>query len=723
MASKNNGNSKSVSLNGSEDEKIGTIAAIKGLMGFGDQKTDYEEVDDDDDDGIDVPMVSTAASTATLSKGQLEQAIKSKKGAFVQKSKTEYFLIAGAIFSMISAGLIVSYKSSVESEVISAEAAIAELDSASRTIGRTASAAALGDASALKALQTYIDRTSSNLANIALISPEAKISQFEQIAKDAESIMDKKDSISGVDKKLKTINQDSELIIAYAEQLQSIIVQKGGSNESILAANRVNTSASKVRARVDEIISGNSTDHTVRAFSDEMQTVFERINTVERLAISVDRDVAERLILLKAAQSRMNNISREIRSKLTDVSSAKISARELESISDGSFKVIPDLQKDAYAARAKLSIYQLLAAIMAITAVSLIATIFLFNARKEKKRSEQIQAEKARVDQAIELMLNQIVPVSQGDLSTRVTVTGEVTGVIGDAINMTIDELSRVVKDINSSATDVKVSTEQFAGTMKNISVTINEQETEVKEVNSSIANLTQSINEISDSASESYSVAQESLKAAIGGVDVVQQTIQGMGSIRENIGETSKRIKRLGESSQEIAAISDIVHEISVRTNVLAQNAFIHAAVAGEQGRGFRVIATEIQELAKSSGESLSKITSLIHTIQSDMQEAITAMEKSTEGVIEGASLADSAGNQLGRIKEVSERMAELVASISNAAHNQQDDASEVSKRMVKIIQISRKSSEMANTSRASIEKIEKTVDELSESVSSFKT
>lgn len=704
-------------------KKLGNIAAIKQLMGFG--KTEYVTVETEvyDDDGIDVPNVSTATSTATLTQGQFENAITRSKSALAQKSKVQYMLIAGAIASALCAGIVISYKSNAESEVIAAEASIAELDSASRTIGRTASTAALGEVASLQALNTYISRTNGNLANIALVSPETSLAQFERIAKDAEAIMDRQASIGGVDKKLKTIQQDSELIRAYSEQLQAIIVQKGGSNDVIMAANRVNTSATKVKARVDEIINGNSTDRSVRAFSDEMQTVFERINVVERSSISVDRDVAERLLLLKAAQARMNNISREIRSRLNDVSAAKVSARELQMMADGAFNVVPQLQRDVNTARNRLSFYSLIAAVLAITAVSLVASIFLINARNEKRRSAQIQSEKARLDQAIERMLGEIVLISSGDLSTRISVTSDVTGVIADAINMTIGELSRVVQDINSSTTDVKTMTRNFVEKMKLISGTVNEQEKEVQDVNSSIGSLTNSARQISDSAKESYSVSQESLNAAMGGVDVVQKTISGMGTIRENIGETSKRIKRLAESSQEIAAISDLVQDIAVRTNILALNAFLQAASAGEQGRGFRVIASEIQELAKGSGESLSKITGLIQTIQSDMQEAISAMERSTEGVVEGASLAESAGKQLERIREVSERMAELVAGISSAAQNQAEDASEATSRMAKILQISRKSSEMANESRSSIEVIGQTVGTLSESVANFRT
>ena len=61
--------------------------------------------------------------------------------------------------------------------------------------------------------------------------------------------------------------------------------------------------------------------------------------------------------------------------------------------------------------------------------------------------------------------------------------------------------------------------------------------------------------------------------KNAIGG---------GANTIREQIQETSKRIKRLGESSQEIGEITELISDITEQTNVLALNAAIQAASAG---------------------------------------------------------------------------------------------------------------------------------------------
>ena len=53
-------------------------------------------------------------------------------------------------------------------------------------------------------------------------------------------------------------------------------------------------------------------------------------------------------------------------------------------------------------------------------------------------------------------------------------------------------------------------------------------------------------IDQVSANAAESALVANKSVAIASNGAELVQNTIQGMDTIREQIQDTSKRIKRL---------------------------------------------------------------------------------------------------------------------------------------------------------------------------------
>src|SRR5260221_11686706 len=233
---------------------------------------------------------------------------------------------------------------------------------------------------------------------------------------------------------------------------------------------------------------------------------------------------------------------------------------------------------------------------------------------------------------------------------------------------------------------------------------------------------MAQSINEVSLSAAQSARVAQQSLAAAEKGAVAVQNQISGMNDIRGQIQETSKRIKRLGESSLEIGEIVELISDITEQTNVLALNDAIQAASAGEAGRGFTVVAEEVQRLAERSGEATKQIQAIVKTIQADTQDAVSAMEKSTQGVVEGAKLSDAAGQALSEIDFVTKNLAQLISRISAQTQMQSNATNKVAQNMQDILEITRQTTRGTQQAAGSIRDLAAVAQELKSSVSGFK-
>jgi twitching motility protein PilJ len=312
--------------------------------------------------------------------------------------------------------------------------------------------------------------------------------------------------------------------------------------------------------------------------------------------------------------------------------------------------------------------------------------------------------------------------MADGDLTVRATVTEDVTGAIADSLNYTTEEFRKLVSRIIAAVEQMGHATKDAEDISKGLLDAAQKQAKEIQTAGEAVQLITQSIKEVDSSAAQSASVARRTLVATEQGAQAVRNTISGMDAIREQIQDTSKRIKRLGESSQEIGEIVDLISDITEQTNVLALNAAIQAASAGEAGRGFSVVAEEVQRLAERSGEATKQIGALVKTIQGDTHDAVAAMEKSTLGVVEGAKLSDMAGQSLREIEQVSNELAALINSISTSTQVQTDMASEVASVMQDILQITVQTTEGTRLTADSIAQLTGLTADLRGSVAGFK-
>jgi twitching motility protein PilJ len=289
-------------------------------------------------------------------------------------------------------------------------------------------------------------------------------------------------------------------------------------------------------------------------------------------------------------------------------------------------------------------------------------------------------------------------------------------------VNYTVEELRQLVGNVQTTATKVAQTTAQVESTSTELLAASTEQLREIRETGQSVLDMAARINQVSGQAQESAQVAKQSLSAAEQGLAAVQNAIGGMNSIRDQIQETSKRIKRLGESSQEIGEITELISDITEQTNVLALNAAIQAASAGEAGRGFSVVAEEVQRLAERSADATRQISALVRAIQTDTQDAVAAMERSTQGVVEGAKLSDNAGTALTEIDQVSRRLAELIERISQSAAKEAESANVVAGNIQHIFAVTEQTGEGTRSTAQQVRELTRMAEELRQSVARFK-
>jgi twitching motility protein PilJ len=523
-----------------------------------------------------------------------------------------------------------------------------------------------------------------------------------------------------------SINKTANDLLEISEQLVGRMTDANlGQRESTLASEMVMLTQ-RMAKNANALVSSESIDQDVAfqlgkdatSFQESLKALRDGSERYHIAAIS-DADAHSKLMELTAAFKPFDAATTSILSNMQPLVETKQANMAIFTASDDLLKTTQKLALAYSKLGTTSNTFAILSGILALASLVLFGIV---NVNESKRRVGQSEAENKRNQEAILRLLNELGDLADGDLTTNATVTEDITGAIADSINFTIDELRGLVSGINRATEKVTTTTLQAQTISEELLAAAQRQAQEIEETSAAILGISQSINDVSASATQSAQVATQSLEAAEKGTKAVENSISGMNSIRENIQETSKRIKRLGESSQEIGEIVELISDITEQTNVLALNAAIQAAAAGEAGRGFSVVAEEVQRLAERSGQATKQIAAIVKTIQSDTQDAVSAMETSTQGVVEGAKLSDAAGQALNEIGQVSRNLASLIENISAATDSQTLAANKVTKAMQDIQQITEQTTAGTQQTASSIGELTSLATDLKKSISGFK-
>jgi twitching motility protein PilJ len=610
----------------------------------------------------------------------------------------------------------------------------------SQHIAKLALAASGGDAAAFEQLAIDRSRFAETLGYLAKGNTAIALQQsdealaeslshvqstWERYSTDVDTVLAGKEMVLFLTEAVAAINEVMPQLVANSEEIVNILVAKNSSPKLVSIASRQLMLSQRIVNNVNQVLTGKNTEtatevfvHDVEEYGVALEGMVRGNTTVAKIK---DKAVQAKLfdgsMLFKVVADYVG----EILGTSEDLIAIQQAAARLSQTSDSMFDASADLQSAYQTAASRRAVrieHAYVAGVLGLFFLFWLGYALVDDARQRGRAAEETNRKN---QEAILRLLDEMGNLSDGDLTRYATVTEDFTGAIADSINYTIDAIREVVETINKTSEQVSHAAEQTKRTAVSLANASSNQAEQITSASTAINEMASSIDEVSQNARESTEVAHKAVEIANKGGKTVRRTIEGMDSIREQIQETSKRIKRLGESSQEIGDIVELINDIAEQTNILALNAAIQAAMAGEAGRGFAVVADEVQRLAERSANATKQIEALVKTIQTDTNEAVISMEQSTAGVVNGAHLAEDAGDALDEIVNVSTRLAELVDNISNSASQQSAAAANISDTMNAIQEITTQTNAATNETASSSGNLSKLAGGLRKSVAGF--
>jgi twitching motility protein PilJ len=660
-----------------------------------------------------------------------------KKLGASNKMKVLVFFMLCAIWAMAWTFVKVGHQSGIDQSRL---ADVGEQLVLSQRIAKYALSSTAGDMDAFTRLETSKNKFSSILdvqmtdygdgtgmsetpENLALINMDNRWSGFRN---SIDEVLEGQFLIMAMAEATSLMNEVMPQLMEHTSGIVDELMKDGASSEQVRLATEQAVLGQRIVNSLNAVMTGEGTESAAVAFAEDTREFGRVLDGFMRGTGGIKqlkgKALQSRIQEVALLFSRVSDNVGSIVENADELVGIQAAAAEITAQSEALFDAVENLKSVLLAAPDDRVVSTELAYFMGVVALFILFWMAYETLISQRRRSQLVEEENARNQEAIMRLLNEIGDLAAGDLTVETTVTEDFTGAIADSINVTVDSLRGLVKTINGTSRQLSSSvqeTEQIASLLSEAS---KQQSHDISVAGTSIGHMSESMDGVSTEANESSKVAMRSVEIAKNGGEAVKRTMDGMDNIREHIQETSKRIKRLGESSQEIGDIVELINDIAEQTNILALNASIQAAMAGEAGRGFAVVADEVQRLAERSANATKQIEALVKTIQADTHEAVISMEKSTSGVVNGAQIAEDAGRALEEIESVSDQLAGMIQNISGSAREQANAATQLATSMSSIQEMTTQASTGTEQTSRSIGNLSRLAQDLDTSVAGFK-
>lgn len=348
------------------------------------------------------------------------------------------------------------------------------------------------------------------------------------------------------------------------------------------------------------------------------------------------------------------------------------------------------------------------------------------------KQIEQIISHTAQFDFTHEENTERLLRAKDetGDMARSTgTMRGNLRKMLTD-IEDASSNMGQNVEALQETANRISEMTEDNSATTQQLAAAMQETAATMETVNQSVLSVKDKAEHIREYSENGKNDSVEVRNRAVDMQQITDEASTRTTNMYQDVRRKTDEAIQKAAAVQKINELTESILSISQQTNLLALNASIEAARAGEAGLGFAVVATEIGTLASQTSEAVTNINQII----GEVKAAVEGMEdclQNAAGFLESTVLKDygsftNVANQytkdaaayedgMNRINEEIETLMQAIVDISDAMEGINITVGETAEGVTSIADkttdmtgISVKNSEIAQSCRESIEKLE---------------
>lgn len=325
--------------------------------------------------------------------------------------------------------------------------------------------------------------------------------------------------------------------------------------------------------------------------------------------------------------------------------------------------------------------------------------------------------------QKVDSILGVVVKAAEGDLTGKITVSGEDTiGQLAIVVQRMMDNLNVLVSQVQRSGIQVTSSSTEIAATARQQEATMTEQAATVNEVVATATEISATTKELVNTMDAVSRVSESTANSAANGHSALEKMEDTMRHMVDASASIAAKLEVLSGKANNINTVVTTISKVADQTNLLSLNAAIEAEKAGEYGLGFSVVATEIRRLADQTAVATWDIEQMIKEMQSAVTAGVMSVDKFSEEVRHSVDDVRQVSAQLNQIIAQVRELTPRFESVNEGMHFQAQGADQIKQAVVQLSESAQQTVDSLRQSNIVIERLNEAAHGLQNGVSRFK-